>query len=91
MGFKLLVGRDPSQDEGNDDEPHHRLLGRNVRPLTEVQGDRSWFLMRGWSCVSSAMNNVFRAKARYIEPDHSHCKDFELVSEFTGLSSLLPR
>ena len=68
-----------------------REMYKNVYPLTEKQGDFAWRFMRGFSCVSSTMDKVIRAKAPHIQPDHDRYNDFKVILMLVGLSRLLPK
>ena len=46
----------------------------------------AWF-----SCTSSTLNNIIHANAPYVEYDHEYRRDFEVVAEYGGLSSLIPK
>jgi hypothetical protein len=89
MGFKLHSGEDPQQ--GVDDRnSHSRQLSHQVLPLTQEQGDVSWYLMRRHSATSSAMDKVLRKKASYINADHQVRLEYEIVFEYGGINTPLP-
>ena len=98
-GFNLLVGSGPvreltreareEQDEEDHVENHMELLADKVRPLTETQGDRSWRTMRGYSCTSSCMDKVIRAKAPYIADDDEIAPDWAIVAKYAGIYDLM--
>jgi len=90
MGFKLHSGRDPlpAVDDRNS---HPRQLSCSVEPLTQEQGDVSWYIMRRHSCTSSAMDIVLlRKKASFIEVDHQVWDEYEIVFAYAGINIPLP-
>ena len=93
--FDLIVGYDPTTVEDGDLievdwKSHAGIIKENVKPLCQVQGDKTWMTMRGYACVSSGMNRVFVAKAPYVGTGHRNRKKWELVLSFVGLTNLLP-
>jgi hypothetical protein len=83
--FELLEGN------GNLAARFCREVYKYVYPLTERQGDFGWRFMRGFSCVSSTMDKVIRAKAPYIQPDNDRYNDFKVILMLVGLPHLLPK
>ena len=89
MGFKLHSGEDHLPVTNRDSHP--RQLSRCVEPLTQEQGDVSWYIMRRHSCTSSAMDIVLlRKKASFIEVDHQVWDEYEIVFAYAGINIPLP-
>ena len=88
MGFKLHSGLDHLPVTNRDSHP--RQLSRCVEPLTQEQGDVSWYILRRHSCTSSAMDIVLRKKASFIEVDHQVRDEYEIVFAYAGINIPLP-
>lgn len=82
-GFDFLVGE-------KDVDGHAEKLGDVVLPLTQTQGDKTWWLMRSFSCVSSVMDRVIRAKAPNIDNNHRRRDDYDFVAMYANFTKLLP-
>ena len=69
--YSLVAGSDPC-DSVDDEEVDLRIRHcdvfrrLNVIPLTMLQGDQSWFLMRCFALTSSIMDRIIRAKSPYV-------------------------
>lgn len=83
MGFDFLVGE-------KDRDTHPNALLTTVAPLTQTQGDKTWWIMRSFSCVSSVMDRVIRAKAPNIDNSHRRRDDYEIVAMYANFTKLLP-
>jgi hypothetical protein len=90
MAFKLHSGEDPLQGQVDDRNCHSRQLAHEVLPLTQEQGDVSWYLMRRHACTSSAMDKVLRKKASSINVDHQVRHEYEIVFDYGGINTPLP-
>jgi hypothetical protein len=88
MGFNLHSGEDPLPITNR--MCHPRQLSRCVEPLTQEQGDVSWYIMRRHSCTSSAMDIVLRKKASFIEVYHQVRDEYEIVFAYAGINIPLP-
>ena len=60
-----------------------------VIPITMLQGDQSWFLIRCFALTSSIMDRVIRAKSPYTYMSLEVRSSFQLVLEYVGLAHLL--
>ena len=89
-----------SQDERNDkafpvvagSRSHYNII-RNLpfRPLTVVQGDTAWFLMRMYSLSSSTVDICISSRAREVTQGHAMRRHYEIVLEAIDRMNLLPR
>lgn len=87
--LRFMLGFTPLYDT-LDPREVATLINNFVYPLTMGQNDHSWRRMRGYSCTSSTMDKVIRAKAPHINYNH-HCRGaFEAVLQYAGLSELVP-
>ena len=92
----LVAGSDPCNSVKDDEEvechtPHCDVFRRlNVIPITMLQGDQSWFLMRCFALTSSIMDRIIRAKSPYVYVSDELRSSFETVLEYAGLTRLLP-
>ena len=93
--FCLIAGSDPyNSEEDEDDEflrSHWVVLTCFVIPITMLQGDQSWFIMRCFALTSSIMDRVIRAKSLYTYMFHEVRSSFQSVLEYVGLAYLLPQ
>ena len=61
-----------------------------IHPLTTVQGDTSWFIMRKFSLTSSTVDKLITARAMEILPDMEARAAYETVPAVVGRINLLP-
>ena len=93
--YSLVAGSDPC-DSADDEEvecrtPHCDVFRQlRVMPITMLQGDQSWFLMRCFALTSSIMDRIIRAKSPYVYVSDELRSSFETVLEYAGLTRLLP-
>lgn len=81
----MLCFTNPKVQKDKDGKQRKKIP---VRPLTETQGDKSWFLMRGYACNSSIMDKVTRAKLPFFEQNHDHRDAFATIAEYAKMKSL---
>lgn len=79
-GFTHLIGANPFKED--NDPCHAHALNLYVKPLTEEQGDRGWFIMRSHSCTSSSMDKVIAAKAPFISTQDKVYSDYRRVLNY---------
>ena len=93
---------DPSitQDERNrkafpvvaGSSDHHGVIkDLPIRPLTLVQGDTVWFIMRQFSLTSSTVDKCISSRCREITQDHALRASYETVLQAVDRMNLLPR
>ena len=61
-----------------------------IHPLTTVQGDTSWFIMRKFSLTSSTVDKLVTARAMEVMPNMAARAAYETVLEVVGRLDLLP-
>ncbi|OEU05678.1 hypothetical protein FRACYDRAFT_258685, partial [Fragilariopsis cylindrus CCMP1102] len=88
------------QDERNEkafpvvagSSDHHDIIkALPIRPLTLVQGDTAWFIMRQFSLTSSTVDKCISSRAREITQDHALRESYETVLKAVDRMNLLPR
>ena len=62
-----------------------------IRPLTRVQGDTAWFIMRKYSLTSSTVDKMISARAGEITNGHHLRSVYETVLGPLKRTNLLPR
>ncbi|OEU09246.1 hypothetical protein FRACYDRAFT_248581 [Fragilariopsis cylindrus CCMP1102] len=62
-----------------------------IRPLTLVQGDTAWFIMRQFSLTSSTVDKCISSRCREITQDHALRESYETVLKAVDRTNLLPR
>ncbi|OEU22028.1 hypothetical protein FRACYDRAFT_232182 [Fragilariopsis cylindrus CCMP1102] len=62
-----------------------------IQPLTLVQGDTVWFIMRQFSLTSSTVDKCISSRCREITQDHALRDSYETVLHAVDRMNLLPR
>ena len=62
-----------------------------IIPLTRVQGDTSWFIMRKFGLTSSTVDKMISARAGEITCDHDQRDNYEVILAAVDRLNLLPR
>jgi hypothetical protein len=71
---------------------HHDIIkALPIRPLTLVQGDTVWFVMRQFSLTSSTVDKCISSRCREITQDHALRNSYETVLQAVDRMNLLPR
>jgi hypothetical protein len=71
---------------------HHDVIkGLPISPLTLVQGDTVWFIMRQFSLTSSTVDKCISSRCREITQDHALRESYETVLKAVDRMNLLPR
>ena len=68
----------------------HCVLDLPILPLTCVQGDTSWFIMRKFSLTSSTVDPMISARAMEVTPSMDVRKAYEVVLGVVGRTDILP-
>jgi hypothetical protein len=71
---------------------HHAMIDAlPIRPLTLVQGDTVWFIMRQFSLTSSTVDKCISSRCREITQEHALRNSYETVLQAVDRMNLLPR
>jgi len=70
---------------------YDKIKSLPIIPLTLVQGDTSWFIMRQFGLTSSTVDRTISARAGEITQDHSLREAYEIVLSAVDRMHLLPR
>ncbi|OEU17716.1 hypothetical protein FRACYDRAFT_238144 [Fragilariopsis cylindrus CCMP1102] len=97
---KWYFNRTVLQDERNakafpvvaGSSDHHDIIkSLPIQPLTLVQGDTVWFIMRQFSLTSSTVDKCISSRSREITEDHALRESYETVLNAVDRMNLLPR
>ena len=97
---KWYFNRTVLQDERNakafpvvagSSDYHGTIKALPIRPLTLVQGDTVWFIMRQFSLTSSTVDKCISSRCREITQDHALRDSYETVLHAVDRMNLLPR
>jgi hypothetical protein len=71
---------------------HHDVIkDLPIRPLTLVQGDTVWYIMRQFSLTSSTVDKCISSRCREITQDHALRESYETVLQAVDRMNLLPK
>jgi hypothetical protein len=68
----------------------HLITHLPIRPLTTVQGDTGWFIMRQFSLTSSTVDPMISARATEVIPSMAVRAAYEIILRVVDRTNLLP-